>query len=108
MRTPAPIAMPELSRFFGIVIRMFVEAGAPHHRAHFYAFYQEHAAAVFAIDTIECLDGSLPKSAAAARRGLGRDPPRGAAARLGALAIWSAASQDRSTQVIPCPIRSIA
>ena len=52
--------MPELSRFFGIVIRMFVEAGGQHHRAHFHAFYQEHAA-VFAIDTVECLGGDLPK-----------------------------------------------
>jgi hypothetical protein len=25
--------MPELSRFFGIVIRMFVEAGGQHHRS---------------------------------------------------------------------------
>ena len=53
--------MPELSRFFGIIIRMFVETGAQHHRAHFHAFYQEHAA-VFAIDNIDCLEGSLPKA----------------------------------------------
>lgn len=51
--------MPELSRFFGIVIRMFVEAGGAHHRPHFHAYYQGQAA-VFAIDTIECLGGSLP------------------------------------------------
>jgi hypothetical protein len=51
--------MPELSRFFGIVIRMFVEVGDPHHRPHFHAYYQNHSA-VFAIDTIECLGGSLP------------------------------------------------
>jgi len=36
--------MPELSRFFGIVIRMFVEVGGPHHRPHFHAYYQEHVA----------------------------------------------------------------
>ena len=53
--------MPELSRFFGIIIRMFMEAGVQHHRPHFHAFYQEHAA-VFAIDTLECLSGSLPQS----------------------------------------------
>ena len=53
--------MPEISRFFGIIIRMFMESGAQHHRAHFHAFYQEHAA-VFALDTIECLSGSLPKA----------------------------------------------
>jgi hypothetical protein len=53
--------VPDISRFFGIVIRMFVEAGGQHHRAHFHAYYQKHAA-VFAIDTIECLGGSLPKA----------------------------------------------
>lgn len=53
--------MPEISRFYGIVIRMFVEASGPHHRAHFHAYYQGHAA-VFAVDTVECLGGSLPKA----------------------------------------------
>lgn len=53
--------MPELSRFFGIVIRMFVETGAPHHQPHFHAYYQGQAA-VFAIDTIACLGGELPVS----------------------------------------------
>mgnify|MGYP003338270148 FL=1 len=53
--------MPELSRFFGIVIRMFVETSAPHHRPHFHAYYQGQAA-VFTIDTIECLGGELPVS----------------------------------------------
>jgi hypothetical protein len=33
--------MPEISRFFGIIIRMFVEAGGQHHTAHFHAYYQE-------------------------------------------------------------------
>ena len=51
--------MPELSRFFGIVIRMFVEAGGQHHRPHFHAYYQEQAA-VFDIETVECLGGDLP------------------------------------------------
>jgi Domain of unknown function (DUF4160)/Protein of unknown function (DUF2442) len=53
--------MPELSRFFGIIIRMFVEVGEPHHWPHFHAYYQDQAA-VFAIDTAECLGGSLPKA----------------------------------------------
>jgi hypothetical protein len=53
--------VPELSRFFGIIIRMFVEAGDPHHCPHFHAYYQDHAG-VFAIDTLECLGGHLPKS----------------------------------------------
>ena len=53
--------MPEISRFFGIVIRMFVEVGVPHHRPHFHAYYQE-AAGVFAIDSVECIGGSLPRA----------------------------------------------
>lgn len=52
--------MPELSRFFGIVIRMYVEAGAAHQRPHVHAYYQSDAA-VFALDTLECLGGSLPR-----------------------------------------------
>ena len=52
--------MPELSRFFGIIVRMFVEAGGPHHRPHFHAYYQDEVA-VFALDNLECLGGSLPK-----------------------------------------------
>lgn len=51
--------MPEISRFFGIVIRMFAEPGAPHHRPHFHAYFQDQAA-VFAIDTIELIGGELP------------------------------------------------
>jgi hypothetical protein len=51
--------MPEISRFYGIVIRMFAEPGAPHHRPHFHAIYQ-HQAASFAIDTLELLGGALP------------------------------------------------
>ena len=38
---------------------MFAEEGQPHHRAHFRAPYQNDAA-VFAVDTVECLGGSLP------------------------------------------------
>ena len=34
--------MPEVSRFFGIIIRMFVEAGGQHHMRHFHAYYQDH------------------------------------------------------------------
>lgn len=51
--------MPELSRFFGIIIRMFTEAGGPHHRPHFHAYYQD-SVAVFSIDPVELMAGSLP------------------------------------------------
>jgi Domain of unknown function (DUF4160) len=52
--------MPEISRFFGIIIRMFVEAGGPHHTPHFHAYYQDQVA-IFGIDRIERLAGSLPR-----------------------------------------------
>ena len=52
--------MPELSRFFGIVIRMFVEAGGSHHLPHLHAYYQEHVG-IYGIDPIELIAGSLPR-----------------------------------------------
>lgn len=42
--------MPELARFFGIIIRMFAEPAGPHHRVD-----------IFAIDLIELIAGSLPQ-----------------------------------------------
>lgn len=54
------VIMPELSRFFGIVIRMFLEAGAQHHVPHFHAYYGEHVG-VFSIDPTEQIAGGLPK-----------------------------------------------
>ena len=38
---------------------MFAEPGAPHHRPHFHAYYQNHVG-IFAIDVIQELGGSLP------------------------------------------------
>ncbi len=52
--------MPEIPRFYGVVIRMFMEPALPHHRPHFHAYYQEHAA-VFTIDPVECVGGQLPR-----------------------------------------------
>ena len=51
--------MPELSRFFGIIIRMYMELGVPHHKPHFHAYYQG-STAVFSIDPVEQIEGSLP------------------------------------------------
>lgn len=48
--------MPEISRFLGIVIRMYF---ADHNPPHFHAFYGEHEA-VFSIDTLEVITGKLP------------------------------------------------
>jgi hypothetical protein len=47
--------VPELSRFFGIVIRMFSEVGEPHHVAHFHG-----EAAVFSIRPVDLIAGTLP------------------------------------------------
>lgn len=52
--------MPEICRFFGIVIAMYWEAGVSHHQPHFHARYQEHQAA-FSIDPVELIAGSLPR-----------------------------------------------
>jgi hypothetical protein len=50
--------MPEIARFFGIIIRMFAEPAAPHHRPHFHAYHQDDVG-IFAIDAIELIGGSL-------------------------------------------------
>jgi hypothetical protein len=52
--------MPEISRFFGIIIRMFVEPTERHHVAHFHAYYQEHVG-VFSISPVQLIAGSLPQ-----------------------------------------------
>jgi len=33
--------MPEIARFFGIIIRMFAEPAAPHHRPHTETFLSD-------------------------------------------------------------------
>jgi uncharacterized protein DUF4160 len=53
--------MPELSRFFGIVIRMFF---SDHEPAHFHALYGEHEALI-EIHTLKVYRGSLPRRAMA-------------------------------------------
>jgi hypothetical protein len=52
--------MPEISRFFGIIIRMYMEVGEPHHRPHFHAYYQD-AVAVYGLDPIDHISGGLPR-----------------------------------------------
>ena len=51
--------MPELCRFFGIIIRMFAETGSPHHAAHFHAYYQSEVG-IFSITPVDLIAGSLP------------------------------------------------
>lgn len=57
---PGTEFLPELSRFYGIVIRMYIEVAAPHQRPHFHAYYAD-AIAVYAIDPVGVLAGSLPR-----------------------------------------------
>jgi hypothetical protein len=53
--------MPELSRFFGIIIRMFFN---DHEPAHFHAAYGEFEALI-EIETLEVYRGELPRRALA-------------------------------------------
>lgn len=48
--------MPEISRFFGIIIAMFYDE---HNPPHFHARYGEHKAEI-AIETLALLAGKLP------------------------------------------------
>jgi hypothetical protein len=50
--------VPEIARFYGIIIRMFAEPGAPQHRPHFHAYHQNHVG-IDAIDRIEHIGGEL-------------------------------------------------
>ena len=52
--------MPELSRFYGIIIRMFMEPAVQHSIPHFHAYYQEYSA-IYSIEDIELLGGKLPR-----------------------------------------------
>jgi hypothetical protein len=53
--------MPELSRFFGIVIPMFY---SDHEPAHFHAIYGEHEVLI-EVETLSVFRGSLPRRAGA-------------------------------------------
>lgn len=49
--------MPEISRFLGIIIRMFYNE---HNPPHFHAYYNEFQVEI-RIDTLDVLKGNLPK-----------------------------------------------
>ena len=51
--------MLELSRFYGLVVQMYVRDHAP---PHFHAKYAEFTAS-FSIETLELIEGSLPRRA---------------------------------------------
>ena len=51
--------MPEISRFYGLVIKMIFNDNDKHHKPHVHVYYGEYEAAI-AIDG-ELLAGSLPR-----------------------------------------------
>ena len=51
--------MPEVSRFYGIIIKMFF---SDHQPPHFHVVYNDFNA-VFNIDTLEMIEGDLPSRA---------------------------------------------
>ncbi|WP_295390684.1 DUF4160 domain-containing protein [uncultured Thiodictyon sp.] len=51
--------MPEIARFYGIIIKIFF---GDHPPPHFHAVYGEHNA-VFNIETLEVIEGDLPDRA---------------------------------------------
>lgn len=52
--------MPEISRFFGIIVWMYVEALSKHNKLHFHAYYQGFEI-VIDIQKVEVLTGKFPK-----------------------------------------------
>jgi hypothetical protein len=50
--------MPEVSRFFGIIIKMIFNDNGKHHKPHVHVYYGENEASI-ALDG-EVLDGKLP------------------------------------------------
>lgn len=58
-QTPQKLTMPIISRFFGIIIRMFFNEHAP---PHFHAEYGEYRATID-IRSLSIIDGKLPRRA---------------------------------------------
>lgn len=52
--------MPEIARFYGIIVRIFTETGVQHHLPHIHVVYQGYSA-VFSIEPIDMIEGALPR-----------------------------------------------
>ena len=90
--------MPELSRFFGIIIRMYVEANVSHPSSHFHAYYQEHVA-IYTIDPVELIAGTLPTASTSLGRSVGRTPSIRTLGGLAAAAKGPQTTTYRATEV---------
>lgn len=55
------ITMPEISHFYGIIIKMFYKP-KEHNPAHIHAIYNEHVG-LFNLFTLEMMEGDLPAKA---------------------------------------------
>ena len=53
--------MPEVSRFYGIIIRMFNEALSKHRRPHFHAYYQGSNISVSIDHEVQVIAGTFPR-----------------------------------------------
>lgn len=53
--------MPEICRFYGIIIKMFFKP-KEHEPAHIHAIYNEYVG-IFDINSLEMIDGDLPQKA---------------------------------------------
>lgn len=53
--------MPEISRFYGIIIKMFFKP-KEHEPSHLHALYGEHIG-IFDLRTMEMTEGDLPRKA---------------------------------------------
>ena len=51
--------MPELSRFFSIIIRMYAEINTQHHVPHLHAYYQNDVA-IYSLDSVAQIAGYWP------------------------------------------------
>jgi hypothetical protein len=84
--------MPEISRFYGIVIGMFYNDHAP---PHFHVRYSEHKASI-AIRNFELIDGRLPPKV------LGMVVEWAAAHQVELMTDWElAANQQRPEKIEP-------
>lgn len=52
--------MPEICRFYGIIIRIFTETGVQHHTPHVHIYYQDNKA-VYGIHPVDLIAGNLPR-----------------------------------------------
>ena len=64
--------MPEISRFYGLIVKMIYMDNEQHHKPHVHVYYGDYEASV-GIDG-ELLAGSLPRQANEAHSGLACPP----------------------------------